>query len=92
MFLGCNLLGVQKNIQKAVDEYKEGNQTSLPNMALVSVHKYHPFLARDGQVFKKAVLGAGIECTVCFLKVFVMIQFNLNIEIKFEYCFYFQTS
>ena len=60
-------------------------------MALVSVDKYHHFPASDGDVFKKAVHGAGIEFTVCLLKVFVMIQFNLNIEINFEYCFYFQT-
>ena len=92
MFQGCNFLGEEKKIQIAGDEHKEGNQTLSPNMALVSVDKYHPFPARDGEVFRKAVLGVGIEFTVCFFKVFVMTQFNLNIEIKFEYCFYFQTS
>ena len=76
---------------KGWDKYKEGNQTPLPNMELVSVDKYHPFPASDGDVFKKAVHGAGIEFAVCFFKVFVMIQFNLNNEINFEYCFYFQT-
>ena len=60
-------------------------------MALVSVDKYHPFPASNGEDLKKAVHGAEIEFTVCFFKVFVMIQFNLNIEMHFEYCFYFQT-
>ena len=81
-FQGCNLLGVEKKIQKAGEKYEEGNQTPLPNMVLVSVDKYHTFPARDGEVFKKAVLGVRIEFTVCFFKVFVMIQFNLNIEKK----------
>ena len=51
-----------------------------------------PFSARDEEVFKKAVHGVGIEFTVCFFKDFAMLQFNINIEIKFEYCFYIQTS
>ena len=58
-FQGCNLLGEKKISKKGGDKYKEGNQTPLSSMALVSTNKYHPLPARDGEVFRKAVPGRG---------------------------------
>ena len=52
-------MGEEKKVQKGGDKYKEGNQTPLSSVALVSTNKYHPLPARDGGGFQKSSVWDG---------------------------------